>query len=186
MKNISSTVIREAQAGDTCAFEVIYRHLSPSVYAVSLKIMGHEADARDVTQEVFITLFHKLAEFRHESALKTWAYRVTVNTALNMRKKRSRIEGPVVAFDEEMFAHGAEPEVLARERKAHQARVTSKLLEKLNPEQRVCLILRGVEGLSYQEIADILRININTVRTRIRRARQMLLALKNEVVAHEM
>lgn len=186
MRDISDELIRKAQAGDIEAFEGIYRHYSPGVYLAALKIMHNEADAQDVTQEVFITLFHKLENFRFESALKTWVYRIAINTALNMRKKQMKLESPQVEFIEELAVGTNESEVNIQADKDYNLRIVAFLLDKLNAEQKACLVLRSIEGFSYEEIAETLNININTVRSRIRRARQTLLSLKKEVMANEL
>lgn len=175
MRDISDKDISEAAQGDRAAFERIYRAASGFVYNVAFRVIQHREEAEEVTQEVFVTLYRKLPAFRKESSLKTWVYRITVNTAINrvrqLARERSR-RGD--SFDEEALAQdsGSAPEA---------ADQVQALLQRLNPDQRACLVLRGIEGWSYQQIAETLKINMNTVRSRIKRARENLLALRKEV-----
>ncbi len=162
------------------AFESIYKASSGFVYNVALRIAGKSHDAEEVTQEVFIKVYRNLKYFQFRSSFKTWVYRITVNTALNLYKRVSREMNRRRDFDDvaRTVASGEDVagEVQDREeRKAHEARL-AELLDTLNPEQRSCIVLREIEGLSYQEMAQALGVNINTVRTRLRRARVALLA----------
>ncbi len=90
MGNISRDIIEQAGQGDTEAFEIIYREYSGFVFTLARRVLENSQDAQEVTQDVFITLFHKLNDFRFDSSLKTWIYRISINTAINARNKRSR------------------------------------------------------------------------------------------------
>jgi RNA polymerase sigma-70 factor (ECF subfamily) len=178
MADLGQDVIRRAQENDIAAFETIYRYYSGMVYRVALRMTGHVEDAEEVTQEVFLSVHKHLRSFAGQSSLKTWIYRITVNCSLNVqRKKRSR-------YREMPWEEGFDPEDArddARETVEREARqdVINGLLERLNPDQRACLVLRSQEGLSYEEIARALNINMNTVRSRLKRARETLLAFES-------
>jgi len=184
--SFTDEVIKQAVGGDRAAFESIYRRFSPMVYSVALGVLNNTEDSQEVTQDVFVKIYHQLKNFRFDASLKTWIYRVTINTALNYRKKRAHRENQV-NMDEATMDHfqesNAKPEITDQEE--HQ-QVIQKLLSHLNPDQRTCIILRNMEGLTYEEIAQTLRININTVRTRLKRAREKLLSIKQEVTNNEM
>jgi len=180
--DISGEILKKAARGDIAAFEDVYRDTSGFVYSVALRTIGNTQEAQDVTQEVYVKLFKNLRKFDFKSAFRTWLYRVTVNTALNKCKtlnrdasKRAGLEVTDIAAPvERSMDYGIEAEDNRRQ--------ISSILNKLNPEQRECIMLREVEGLSYKEIAEALGSNINTVRTRLKRARETLMARQKEVV----
>src|SRR5665213_3151182 len=117
----------------------------------------------EVAQEVFMIIFHKLKDFRFESSFKTWAYRITANYAINFSKKSSRSK--TVPY-EDAFGEGAVVnDVQIKMDQEHQSQLVENLLAELNPDQRACVVLRDIQGLSYEEIAQSLNININTVRS---------------------
>jgi RNA polymerase sigma-70 factor (ECF subfamily) len=186
MQDISDDILVRASRGDTEAFKIIYDAASGFVYNVVYRVVGHKEDAEEVTQEVFLTVYHKLKDFRFQSSFKTWVYRVAVNSAINYAKKVSKERNRTVEYDEQLNAVGVPEEARAEMDRGVYRRTVDELLSKLNPEQRACVVLRNIEGLSYQEIAEALKININTVRSRLKRGRESLLALRKEVVSHEL
>lgn len=179
MEEISKDVLVRASQGNVQAFEDVYKASSSFVYNVALRVVNNPDDAREVTQEVFLIIYHKLKSFRFESSFKTWVYRITANYAINFAKKTSRTK--TVAFDE-AWGEGASPsEVEAHMNQDYQSQLVENLLGQIPPDQRACVVLRNIEGLSYQEIAQALKININTVRSRLKRAREKLLSLKSHL-----
>ena len=177
MKDIDDDVIRRARANDITAFEMIYRHYAGTVYRIAVRVTRSAEDAQEVTQHVFLAAHRHLGNFEGKSSLKTWLYRITMNCSLNLIKGRRQHE---VAWEEGFDPQ--DPRHDLRENIAKEAHLdeVSRMLENLNPDQRACLILRAQEGLSYQQIARALNINLNTVRSRLKRARQTLIELKEE------
>ena len=177
--DIPQDVLHKAAAGELEAFEALYRLSAGFVYNVALRIVNNREDAQEVAQEVFMIIHQKLKMFRYESSFKTWIYRITANTAINFAKGRARQRS--VPLDEELLPapeEAKEPDPQALDRYIGQ------LLNAVNPEQRACVVMRNIEGLSYKQIAEALNININTVRTRLKRAREKMLSLRKKV-AHE-
>ena len=182
MENITKDILVLASGGDITSFEKIYREACGFVYNVALRITETKEDAEEITQDVFIKIYRNLKNFKFSSSFKTWVYRIAVNTALNHRKKELKQQEYRARL-----GHDCETEITScqsndledKEESRHQA---DEFLAQLSADQRICVVLRNIEGLSYQEIADILNININTVRTRLKRAREKLLALKKEVI----
>ncbi len=176
MEDIGKDILIRASQGDRQAFEEVYQKSSSFVYNVALRIVNNREDALEVSQEVFMAVYHKLKTFRFESSFKTWAYRITANHAINFAKKASRVK--TTPF-EEAFGEGAvDNEVLARMDAEHRSKLVESLLAELNPDQRACVVLRDIQGLSYEDIARSLNININTVRSRLKRSREKLLSLR--------
>jgi len=183
MVEIDTHTIELAQDGDVSAFESIYRSFFGFVSNVAYRVVGNPQDAEEVTQETFLNMHRNIKNFRFQSSLKTWAYRITVNTAINFSKKRSN-QHRDLSFDESYSASLAPEAYSALEAQENDQRV-QQLLSSLSAEHRAVIVLRSFQGLSYQEISDTLNIPINTVRTRIKRAREALLAMKNEVISDE-
>jgi len=180
MQDIPRDIVEQAQAGDMQAFQRIYRIASGFVYNVALRITNNQQEAEEVTQDVFMKIYHHLKEFQFRSSFKTWAYRIAVNTALNAYKKMSRFNRRRVDLDsvidtQAVSKDNREEIFQAEERKEKEKRLAS-LLKMLNPHQRAVIVLREIQGLSYQEISQILKINLNTVRSRLKRGREALLA----------
>ncbi len=186
MDNLSENTIIEASEGNVKSFEEIYRAYSDFVYNVAFRVINNIDEAQEVTQEVFINVYRKLNSFKFKSSFKTWIYRITINTAINFSKKRSKEQSRIVEFNDQNEFNTTVDSVSEKIEEEQHEKVISTLLEALNPDQRACIVLRNIEGLSYQEIAESLNININTVRTRIKRAREKLISLRKEMVENEM
>ena len=181
MEEMTQELLTKAAAGDLKTFEAIYRETSGFVYNVALRVVGNKEDAQEIVQEVFLTVHHKLKDFRFESSFKTWVYRITTNQAINMAKKVSRTSDKTTNYDEQVAPQAVGADVETKIEKEHNEKLVEELLSAINPDQRACVVLRNIEGLSYEEIAMTLKININTVRTRLNRAREKLLSLKKQV-----
>lgn len=185
MQELSQDILEQAAAGDVAAFEQVYKTYSRFVYSVALRMCRNNEIAQDVTQDVFITIYDKLDRFRFESSFKTWIYRITVNTSINTLKKGSKMRDKSVTFDDQYdYGQQAEPVDSGLHREEQEALI-SRLLGHLNADQRACVVLRCIEGLSYEEIAESLKIPLNTVRSRLKRAREKLLQIRNEVMPNE-
>ena len=175
MNDIALDVLERASAGNMDAFELIYRATSSFVYNVALRITRNNANAEEVTQDVFMKIYRNLKDFQFRSTFKTWVYRITVNTAINHYRKSNKEEKDRVDYDNIIESLPDNRRALEGANQSdNQARLNA-LLDRLSPEHKTCLILREIEGLSYQEIADVLKIPMNTVRSRLKRARQALL-----------
>jgi len=184
MQEVERELIEEASRGDMRAFRTIYERASGYVYALAYRVTNRKHDAEEVTQDVFLKLYHSLGSFKFEASFKTWLYRVAVNTALNYAKRKNRITSRET--DPEIERGTFTMPEAARNIETGEAEEKLKgLLERLSPEQRACIVLREIEGFDYQTIAQNLGININTVRSRLKRAREALMAFgKKEVVGH--
>ncbi len=162
--------------GDTEAFEEVYARFADLVYNLALRMSGRPDVAEDLAQEIFIRVFRHLGRFSGRSTLKTWIYRVAVNHCRSRLGRRRWLTKPLAEDDAE---HGVQ---LVDERRGPESRTlaedTGRLvangLRKLKPLFREAVVLRDLEGLSYEEIAGVLNIRIGTVRSRIARGRDRL------------
>lgn len=174
MDEIDRGVIDRAISGDMEAFKRLYAAYSGMAYTVAFRITGNHADAQDATQEVFVKMHRSLGEFRLDSSLKTWIYRVAVNTAINIYRSRKRRRTEPID-ENDINEIGIAPEAGRLLEKMEAEEMVKDLLSCLTPEHRACIVLREIEGLDYKEIAGALGIPLNTVRTRLLRAREALI-----------
>ena len=184
MREIERELIEKAGKGDTRAFRELYDRASGYVYGLAYRVTGRKHDAEEVAQDVYVRIHRSLAVFRFQSAFKTWLYRVVLNTALNHLKKKRRIAGHEVE-DTEGFNAVASPEAVRSVEISESELKLKRMLERLNPDQRACLVLRELEGMDYQAISETLGINLNTVRSRLKRAREALIAMGKKEVAND-
>ncbi|HMJ25901.1 MAG TPA: sigma-70 family RNA polymerase sigma factor [Pyrinomonadaceae bacterium] len=174
--------LERLRSGDTAAFERLVGEHTGDVYALLYRLTSDPEEARDLTQETFLRAFQSISRFRGDANLKTWIYRIAVNQARNRwrwwrRRKREstvsldatdeRHEQPLAATLRNADAIDPEQETLARER---EGQLRAALLG-LRTSYREAVILRDVEGFSYEEVADTLQISLGTVKSRISRGR---------------
>lgn len=185
MDDIAVSVLERASRGDMGAFEQIYRTSSSFVYNVALRIARNSADAEEITQDVFMKIYRNLKNFKFRSAFKTWVYRIAVNTAINHYRKFIKEAKNRVDYDSTTkYFPDTSSTAEGVSQNDNEARLNA-LLEMLSPEHKACLILREIEGLRYQEIAAVLKIPVNTVRSRLKRARQALLDEARKVLVKD-
>ena len=182
---LETQFIERLKEGDAGAFEVLIAERSGEVYGLLYRLTENSEEARDLTQETFLRAFQSIGQFRGESDLRTWIYRIAINQARNRwRWWRRRRRDATVSLDSEN-AHGNQPlleslpserdkspeqETLAHERE----RALRKALQSLSLSYRETVILRDIEGFTYEEIASTLGINVGTVKSRLARGRQEL------------
>ena len=174
------SIIREVQSGDVNAFEDIVREYEKNVYNIALRMTGDREDALDVSQEAFLKAYHALGSFRGDSKFSVWLYRIVSNACLDfLRERKRRAEVSLSVGDDEGESAETEirdeslsPETLF-ERKLTREAVQRGLLS-LPEDQRKILLLREIQGFSYEEIGRVLSLESGTVKSRIFRARRKL------------
>ena len=170
-------LIESFKQGDTSAFGEIVLRYQDKIYNLCRHMLGNAADAEDAAQDVFLKAYQALPKFQPEASLYTWLYRIATNTCIDHKKK------PIF---ESLFGDSGEGERLVHDRasdapspeKLYQSKQIDKALQeslgKLSPKLRAIIILKEIEELSYEEIADALEISMGTVKSRIARAREEL------------
>lgn len=161
-------LVRRSKRGDRDAFGRLVSRYQAQVYRLVRGILGDAAESEDVTQEVFLKAYGNLGRFRGDSSFYTWLYRIAVNEAIRARRRR---RGPLLA-DSLPEIEAPRPEEPAEGGPTLAA--LERLLGRLSDEFRTIVVLRDLEGLSYQEIAETLEIPIGTVESRLFRARREL------------
>jgi len=170
-------LISKFKDGDASAFEEIVSKYQDKVYNLCRYMLGNADDAEDAAQDVFLKAYRALPKFLPDASLYTWLYRIATNTCIDYKKK------PIF---ESLFGDSGEGERLIHDRasdapspeKLYQSKQIGQALQeslgKLSPKLRAIIILKEIEELSYEEIADTLEISIGTVKSRIARAREEL------------
>lgn len=168
-------LLEALRQGDLRAFEVTFHSYKTLVYNLSYRILLDRDDALDVSQEVFLTLFQKIAHFRGDCSLKSWIFRITFNKSLNKRKwwrRRGRFKTePLSVFHAERIrsSEAERPDSCLQCQEIED--LVRSAMGKLPLVQRAVVLLRDLEGCSYEEIAEITGASIGTVKSRIARAR---------------
>lgn len=180
-KSLDELLVERAKRGDVEAFEQLVSQYEKKVYNLSYRLTGSHEDASDVAQEAFVRVYTSLPEFRGDSSFATWLFRIVHNACLDELRKRKRqrvtsIDETVMVDDGEIgrqFATESDGPEQALERVETQ-RAVQTAISSLDEEYRIVVMMRDIQGYSYNEIADTLGINLGTVKSRLNRARHAL------------
>ena len=180
-RELDQELVERAQKGDKRAFELLVSKYQRKLARLLSRMVRDAAEVEDISQEAFIKAYRALPQFRGESAFYTWLYRIAVNTAKNYLVARGRRAPTSTGFDNEE-AEGFEEAELLRDISTPDAELQTKQIaqavnqavDALPEELRTAITLREIEGLSYEEIAQMMGCPIGTVRSRIFRAREAI------------
>ncbi|MDQ2950266.1 MAG: sigma-70 family RNA polymerase sigma factor [Acidobacteriota bacterium] len=175
-------ILRGLRAGIDEAYEELIERFQQPVYSMVFRLLGNPNDASDVVQDVFLKVFRSVGAFREQSSLRTWVYRIAVNEAHNHRRWFSRHCRQEVSMENERDGQassvelardpGRSPFDLALDNENRM--LIERALTRINPTFRTAVVLRDIENLSYEEIAEILQLSLGTVKSRILRGREAL------------
>ncbi|MEP7354441.1 MAG: sigma-70 family RNA polymerase sigma factor [Acidobacteriota bacterium] len=184
-RELDLTLLSGLRAGEESAFEALVLRFEHTVYGIVSRMTDDPADAADVVQEVFLKVFRKIGGFRGESSLKTWIFRIAINEARNHRRWFGRHRAQDVGLEAEpgltddsavrsdwLEDRGQSPFEITLDHEMHQ--MLEQALARLSSIHRAALVLRDIEGLSYEEIGEVLDVPPGTVRSRMVRARESL------------
>ena len=174
--------MRRVLEGDVNAFEDLVTEHEKGVYAIAQRMTGNAEDAADMTQETFIKAYNSLSSFRGDSKFSVWLYRIATNVCLDFLRSRSRKPTLSLSVEDDdgeetqmdIADESQSPEQLLERGLTRDA--VRRGLKSLSPEYRQILLLREIQGLSYEEIAEALTLEVGTVKSRIFRARKRLCA----------
>lgn len=171
-------LIHRARNGDQNAFSQLLERFEKPVYHQALRMVGHAEDAADLTQEVFLKVWQGLPGFQGDSSFSTWLYRLTSNACIDFLRREKRRRGTLSLDDEERELAAQLPDPAPTPQRALEQQELRQALEaglaQLSDEHRQVLVLRELNGLSYDEIAQVLSLSPGTVKSRIARARLSL------------
>lgn len=175
-------LVRELRSGSEVAFDWLVEQYQQPVYNLVLRIVGDPATAADTVQEVFLKVFRNIRNFRRSSSLKTWIYRIAVHEASNQRRwwqRHWRRESSLEESGEGLPSLGdvlasAEATPLDCALRDELAEQIERALRQVSEPFRTAVILRDIEGLTYEEMAEVLEITLGTVKSRVARGREAL------------
>ena len=175
-------IVQRVLQGDVNAFEKLVLEYEKAVYGITQRMCGNAEDAADMTQETFIKAYNSLSSFRGDSKFSVWLYRIATNVCLDFLRSKSRKPTVSLSMEDD---DGEEVELDIADESQSPERLLERGLTRdavrrglnaLSPEYRQILLLREIQGLSYEEISDVLTLEVGTVKSRIFRARKRLCA----------
>lgn len=185
----TSLLVKKAKENDLSAFEELVRIHQNRVYSLCLQFSGNREDAQDLAQEAFIRAYRAMGSFRNEADFGTWLHRIAVNVCLNSRRKNGgkqplSLDEPYQSEDGGEIRHEVASEdgdpLRALEEKEFRGLVQA-ALKSLSGEHRTVLVLREIEGYSYEEVSRMLGCSLGTVKSRLSRARESLRRMMTEL-----
>lgn len=175
-------LIQACKNGEIEAFEALVDAYQSKVYSIAFHMLGHEQDAQDAAQEAFLKAYRYIGDFKQTSGFYTWIYRITYNVCLDMIRKRGKAQttsidknyvdasGDEMVFQVEDPAQGPEEKAV----RAETAVLMREAIGKLKESYRVIVIMRDIQDMTYDQIAEALEISVGTVKSRLSRARESL------------
>lgn len=178
-----NNLIQRCKDGDIESFEELIRSHKQRVYNIALKMLSNTEDAMDVSQEAFIKVYRSIGKFNMESSFSTWLYKVVVNTCLDFIKKNKKldkvysidefIENREVNLNQQGLKNKYDTPEEALDKKIKRQTI-NRAINELPENFRTVIILRDIQGFSYEEIANITNCSLGTVKSRIKRGRESL------------
>jgi RNA polymerase sigma-70 factor (ECF subfamily) len=179
-----SELIERCRRGDVDAFEELYRAQSGRLFNLAYRMCGNAADAEDLLQEMFLTGFRKLAQFRGQAALSTWLYRLGVNVCVDyLRSRANKMQQATDSLDDDERRGASVPRAIPESPLGRLE--LERAIARLPPGCRAAFVLHDVEGFQHQEIAVMLGIASGTSKSQVHKARMKLRALLSQPAAYE-
>lgn len=171
-------LIKKAKRGDETAFCNLIGDIEPFVFNLALRMMnGNRQDAEDMTQEAFLRVYRSLSTYKENASFKTWALRICKNVCLDeLRRRQSRISDTMEIPETIPDSSSVQDEIIAGERR----RVLEKAVDSLEERAKALIVLRDINGMSYKDIADVMDMEIGTVKSAINRSRKKLREILEE------
>lgn len=181
MNDIENALIKKSKAGDVESFENLIGSYQKRAYNIALRIMANDEDAKDMTQEALIRVFRSIKDFKEQASFSTWLYRIVTNVCLDEIRRRKNKNTISIDIGSELDTGDAKleiscdretPEIIYE--KTEKRNTIMKAINDLNEEYKSVIVLRDIQGFSYEEISNMLECSIGTVKSRINRARNIL------------
>jgi RNA polymerase sigma-70 factor (ECF subfamily) len=181
MQLTDEQIVQQTLAGEVEAFSILVRRWEKKVYGLAYRMLGHYEDARDASQEIFLTVYRNLNKFRGDAKFSSWLYRIALNCCHNKLRERALPTVPIEET-EPVVAEGSIQGDIERQERIDRVRTA---LQALPYEMRQIIIMKEYEGLTFKEISEVLNIPVSTAKTRLYtgmdQLRQRLLALRDAI-----
>lgn len=168
-------LIADCLNGDTAAFAEVVRRYQDRLYGGVFRLLDSAEDARDVVQETFLQAYRSLDSFKGDALLFTWLYRIAINTAISLKRKRKRMLVRTGLEEGYLTLDPPDPSEYSRPgfalEQAEQGQRVHRALQRLSSEHRIVLVMKELEGQSYEQMSELLQVPIGTIRSRLHRAR---------------
>ena len=166
--------VRRVQRGEVDAFETLVRRHEKTIFNLVYRMLGDTEESAEVSQEVFLSAFRAAGQFRGDANFSTWLYRIAINHASTRRKTLNSRQRKVVPIESADSLHDPEPGPLEILEKQEIREKVQFALNQLEPDDAAVILLRDLQDVSYNEVAQVLEIPVGTVKSRLHRARQAL------------
>lgn len=168
-------LITECREGNTAAFGELVSRYQDRLFNTVLRLVGNAEDARDVVQEAFLHAYQSLHSFKGDALFFTWLYRIAVNTAISLKRKQKPTLRIHQGTDEKNGIDPLDPSAMTRPghaiEMAEEERQVHEALSKLSAEHRAVLVMKDMDGMKYEDMAEVLGVPVGTIRSRLHRAR---------------
>ncbi len=181
VSDLEKLLVKKSQSGDVESFELLISSYDKRAYNIAYRVMGNEEDAKDMAQEALLRIFRSIKDFKGQSSFSTWLYRIVTNVCLDELRRRknekyvsmdSTIQTDSGELHMELCSDKETPESVYE--RVEQRELIKSAISELNEDYRSVIVLRDIQGFSYEEISNILDCSLGTVKSRINRARNML------------
>ncbi len=181
MSDLEKLLVKKSKSGDIESFELLISSYDKRAYNIAYRIMGNEEDAEDMAQEAMLRVFRAIKDFKEQSAFSTWLYRIVTNVCLDELRRRknekyvpmdSTIQTDNGELHIELCSDKETPESIYE--RIEMRELIKNVIYELNDDYRSVIVLRDIQGFSYEEISDMLDCSLGTVKSRINRARTIL------------
>ncbi len=179
MKDNELWLIEQSRKGNVDAFEELIKDYKKSAYHIAYRVLRNVEDAEDASQEALIKVFKSIQGFNMQSTFKVWMYRIVVNTCLDFKRKKKVDTYSIDEAENFVGSDSNNPDAMIDSN--YDSKLVSDAVNKLDDEFKTVIILRDIQGFSYNEISQILSCNLGTIKSRISRARKSL----KEIIEHE-
>ncbi len=176
MQADENALLRKAAAGDGAAFSSLMEMHERRMYAVALRMCANHEDAQDCLLEAMLRIYRAISSFKGQSSFSTWVYRITMNTCLDeLRRRKMRRTTSLDGLLDSGWSPAEELETPENNAiRSEQRRQIDRAIASLPDDMRSAIVLRDIQGFSYEEIAEILNANVGTIKSRISRGREKL------------
>jgi RNA polymerase sigma-70 factor, ECF subfamily len=172
LEETDKEIIEGCRRGDSDAFRELFERYKDKVYTIALRYSGDASAAQDIAQETFLKLFAAIGSFRGNSSFESWLYRLIVNSCFDQKRRTRRLLPLISEFLDALRVPGAS--ALDEVMRAEMSSRLRSVVARLPPDQRMLVVLRYTQGLSYEELAEILECSPGTIASRLNRIHKVL------------